>query len=57
MQKTCLLIYFILFSINISFSQDIKLGDISPAEIALKECSFDKDANAVILLHEANSYL
>ena len=30
-------------------------GSITPEELALKECAFDKDANAVILLDEAES--
>ena len=40
----------------LSFSQDFPdFGTASGAEIDLKECSFDKDANAVILLDEAIS--
>lgn len=31
------------------------LGDISPEEIAMKQCDFDKEAATVILLHEAIS--
>ncbi len=31
------------------------LGNVSNSELELKECSFDKDANAIILLHEATS--
>lgn len=30
-------------------------GELSAEEIAMKQCSFDPDADAVVLLHEANS--
>ena len=39
-----------------SFAQGFpEYGNVNSEEISLKECSFDKGANAVILLHEAYS--
>jgi hypothetical protein len=39
-----------------AFSQEFEnYGNVSSDEFALKQCSFDKDANAIVLIHEAVS--
>lgn len=45
---------FLLFFCNNSAAQDfIPFGQFSPGEIDMKQCSFDTEADAVVLLHEA----
>jgi transglutaminase-like putative cysteine protease len=56
MKNTMLLVLLILSSPFVSFAQEfINYGNLSAEEINLKECAFDKDAVAVILLNEAVS--
>ncbi|MGC4101601.1 DUF3857 domain-containing protein [Ferruginibacter sp.] len=56
MKQYLLLSVIILLIPFISFAQDLsEFGIVSGDELNLKECSFDKDANAVILLNEAVS--
>ena len=55
MKKICLAAVCCV-SMLLSFAQDFKeLGIATGEEINLKQCSFDKEANAVILRHEAFS--
>lgn len=45
-----------LFSCTFSFAQEFPdYGFLNSEEINLKQCAFDKDANAAVLLHEAYS--
>ncbi len=54
-----IILFFLLTVLSlpfISYAQDFtSYGSITPEEFALKECTFDKDANAVVLLDEAVS--
>lgn len=55
-KKLILLTGFIFFITSGIYAQELsELGEISNAEIDMKSCSFDTDADAVILLHEAVS--
>jgi hypothetical protein len=57
MKKILSLIIAILFTCLISNAQDYPdFAEPTKEEIALKECSFEKDASAVVLIHEAFSY-
>ena len=57
MKKLILLIVFVGVTLFKSYCQDFPdFGMPSKEEIELKECSFDKTAPAVILIHEAFSY-
>ena len=57
MKKLIILIVFVCFTFFKSYSQDFPdFGSPSKEEIELKECSFDKAAPAVVLIHEAFSY-
>jgi hypothetical protein len=54
MKNSILLLVIILFFPFILSAQDFEnFGVTTPAELAMKECAFDKDAPAVILLNEA----
>ena len=56
MKRINLILIFCLLATTISFAQQFPdYGVITKDEIDLKECAFDKEANAVILVHEANS--
>lgn len=56
MKNNLLFVLLILIAPFISFAQEFNnYGSLSKEEIDLKECSFDKDATAVILLNEAVS--
>ena len=56
MQKLCLILSWICLIPMTNIAQELsKLGEVSKEELTLKECSFDKDANAIIFLHEAVS--
>lgn len=53
------LLFSLLFlSVNSSFAQKEipAFGVFTPAEIALKECDFDKDAEAIVFIDQAKSY-
>jgi len=59
MKKNVLLcLIFIFFSTASAFSQKSlpDFGEYSEDEKSLSVCSFDKNADAVVLLDEANSY-
>ena len=55
MKKLILLTATILLTHFICRAQDFELGVINKQELDLKECPFDKDANAVVLMDEAKS--
>ena len=56
MKKNTLLVFLLLLSVFNIYSQDFpSYGVVSNEELAMKECAFDKEANAVILLDEAVS--
>ncbi|MEP6950759.1 MAG: DUF3857 domain-containing protein [Ginsengibacter sp.] len=56
MKRVNLIIACCLFGGTFSFAQEFPgYGIVNSAEINLKQCDFDKDANAVVLLHEAYS--
>jgi len=56
MQKICLVLAWIFFTPMTNIAQELsKLGDVSKAELEMKECAFDKDANAITFLNEAVS--
>jgi hypothetical protein len=47
--RSVLLLLFLKFTICTLNAQKIKYGKISKDEFALKECSYEKDASAVVL--------
>ena len=49
LKQSLLLIAFILLAISSSNAKGIKFGKVSKDEFALKECSYEKEASAVIL--------
>jgi hypothetical protein len=54
--KNYVVAFSFLFVITTTSAQDsVSYGNVSPIEFQMKECSFDKDANAVVLLDEAHS--
>ncbi|MEO5888897.1 MAG: DUF3857 domain-containing protein [Ferruginibacter sp.] len=56
MKRINLIVSCCLFVSCFSFAQEFPgYGIVNSAEINLKQCDFDKDANAVVLLHEAFS--
>jgi hypothetical protein len=56
MKKNILLAFLLLLSVFKTYSQDFPgYGLISNEELTMKECPFDKEANAIILLDEAIS--
>jgi hypothetical protein len=56
MKKTNLVAAFCILFQLLTYAQDFPgYGIVSNEEINLKQCSFDKEANAVVLLHEAVS--
>jgi len=56
MQKIRLILALIFIIPTVNYAQELsKFGDVSKEELALKECAFDKDANAIVFLHEAVS--
>ncbi len=56
MKKINLFVFCFLLVGNFTYSQDFPgYGSVNGEEINLKQCSFDKEANAVVLLHEAYS--
>jgi Domain of Unknown Function with PDB structure (DUF3857) len=57
MRKTISAIISIFLAFSISYAQDYPdFGNPSKEEIELKECPFEKEAGAVVLMHEAFSY-
>lgn len=58
LQGACLLSLIIIFSIGTGRAQSLvetPIGDFSNEEINLKECAFDKEADAVVIHHAAIS--
>src|SRR5664279_3153883 len=56
MKRVNFIIACCMFASSFSFAQEFPgYGIVSSDEISLKQCAFDKDANAVVLLHEAYS--
>jgi Domain of Unknown Function with PDB structure (DUF3857) len=56
MKKNILLVFALVISVFKAYSQDfLTYGVVTGEELAMKECPFDKDADAVILLNEAVS--
>ncbi|RYG01979.1 MAG: DUF3857 domain-containing protein, partial [Chitinophagaceae bacterium] len=55
MKKVFLVLVTGLFCLGTSAQYFPDFGNIKMSEVELKECEFDKDANAVILIHEATS--
>src|SRR5436190_462535 len=56
MKKTKLVAVFCILFQFLTYAQDFPgYGIVSNEEVNLKQCSFDKEANAVVLLHEAVS--
>ncbi|MEP7142982.1 MAG: DUF3857 domain-containing protein [Ferruginibacter sp.] len=56
MKRINLFVACCVFANVFSFAQEFPgYGIVGPDEISLKQCAFDKDANAVVLLHEAYS--
>jgi hypothetical protein len=54
--KTIKLIVSLLLFVKLSIAQDFPyFGQVTNQDLVLKQCDFDKDANAVVLLHEAYS--
>src|SRR5919199_6386966 len=49
-------IFFLSFSPAFAQKEVTEFGVFTPEEISLKQCEFDKDADAVVLLDKANSY-
>ena len=57
MKKILSLLIFIFSTFVIAYAQDYPdFGQPSKEEIELKECSFEKEAASVVLIHEAFSY-
>ncbi|MBC7867694.1 MAG: DUF3857 domain-containing protein, partial [Gloeobacteraceae cyanobacterium ES-bin-316] len=53
-RRVCLSLSLSFFSILICLAQEFPTyGTVTSGEINLKQCAFDKDADAVVLLHEA----
>ncbi len=56
MRKVSLIAVLAFFTSALSFAQELsKLGEVSKEELALKECAFDKEADAIIFINEARS--
>ncbi|MEO6719801.1 MAG: DUF3857 domain-containing protein [Ferruginibacter sp.] len=56
MKQLSVLLLISMFVYTRSYTQDFSsYGQVSDYELQLKECAFDKDANAVVLMHEAFS--
>jgi len=56
MKTICLLLSCYLFILSSAYAQEFpSFGIVSQQELTLKQVDFDKDANAVVLLHEAHS--
>lgn len=49
-------VYYLLFiSLSASAQSFTAFGELAKAEIDMKQCSFDTEAAAIVLLHEASS--
>jgi len=55
MKTTTLHLLFLYCLSQISFSQEIKFGYLSPSDINLNECSYEKDAPAIIIFDHGNT--
>ncbi len=54
--RSCLLLLMLLLASRSNAQEFVPFGEFSQAALEMTQCSFDPDADAVILLHEAKSY-